>query len=88
LCHLHVDKLADVHKRAYLTALVIESIEHSLGDNSYKSKLINHGMKYKIISRIAGKIATFLESGLSNMNSLPRGHSITAVYKNSMPLSS
>jgi 2-polyprenyl-3-methyl-5-hydroxy-6-metoxy-1,4-benzoquinol methylase len=88
LLHLHVDKLADIHKRAYLTSVIVESIERSLGDNSYKSKLINHSVKYKIINRIADKAAAFLESGLSNTNSLPCGHSITAAYKNSMPLSS
>ncbi len=77
---IHHEKLAEIHRRWYVSSILLKALENSIG---YKSNnlLIDRSWLYKIMSRISVLGSKWLEKGLLDSRFLPNGHSVTIVYQ-------
>jgi SAM-dependent methyltransferase len=72
------DKLADLHRRTYLIAVLLRALR---GKPGTESRILNPTTSFYLLSKFAALGARFLERGFSDRRVLPDGHSVTAIYR-------
>lgn len=80
LVDLYHEELADVHKQWYASTVAIRAINHLLGRTQ---PLLDRSIKTNFLMKISYMAGLFYKQGLDNRLILPRGHSVTAVYRKS-----
>ncbi len=77
---IHHEKLAEIHRRWYLSSVLLKALENSIG---YKSNnlLIDRSLLYRSMSRTATLGSRWLEKGFLDSKVLPDGHSVTGIYQ-------
>ena len=77
---IHHEKLAEIHRRWYVSSILLKALENSIG---YKSNnfLIDRSWLYRIMSRTSILGSRWLEKGFLDSRVLPNGHSVTGIYQ-------
>lgn len=78
LLSIHHEKLAHVHKKSYISYILIQSFKKFFG---IQNRLIDDSLMHRFISKFTILISGFLEPGLEDDRALPNGHSAIVTYR-------
>lgn len=78
LIDIYHEKLADIHKQWYAYTVSMRAINNLLGRTQ---PLLDRTLKTNILMILAHIAGFFYKQGLDDKRILPRGHSVTVVYK-------
>jgi 2-polyprenyl-3-methyl-5-hydroxy-6-metoxy-1,4-benzoquinol methylase len=77
------ERLADFHKSTYTYLLMLRTLSRVLR-RKRKNALLDLSRGQRFLSSIAWRLGRILEKGLDDSILLPRGHSVTAVFRKSV----
>lgn len=75
---IHHDKLADIHRKWYISTVLFESFCRNFG---LQFSLLERSLLYRVLAKLSRIGSPFLEKGLLDIRMLPNGHSVTVVYQ-------
>ncbi|MBI5492389.1 MAG: class I SAM-dependent methyltransferase [Deltaproteobacteria bacterium] len=78
MVELYHDKLADIHSRWYSITMAQQMLNAIFRK---KKKLIDLSFSSRVLTRLAGILVDHHLAGKQKKGSLPRGHSVTVVYR-------
>lgn len=80
LIDIYHEELADIHKQWYAYTVTMRAINNLLGRTQ---PLLDRNLKTKFLMIFAHIVGFFYKHGLDDKRILPRGHSVTAIYRKS-----
>lgn len=80
LVDIYHEQLADIHKQWYASIVAMRAINNLLGRTQ---PLLDRSILTNLLMKISYLTGLFYKQGLDNRLILPRGHSVTAVYRKS-----
>jgi 2-polyprenyl-3-methyl-5-hydroxy-6-metoxy-1,4-benzoquinol methylase len=73
------EPLNQIHKSWYLSTIILESLRQGFRLNF---SILEETIQFRLLAKLSRLAGDFLASGFSDSRSLPSGHSVIAVYRN------